>query len=225
MIDSGPNPTYSNIGALTQSYYTQTLQTLIESLELALTEGLALSEELEVELDLDALLRMDTTSRYDAWTKAIGAGWMSPNEARLRENMEPVEGGDTPYLQQQNWSLAQLNKRDINAQQPGQAPQGGDAFGVPGDPDPGFGEPEEEPAETAAPQVSEVDDEGAEDDLEDNSDWGTAKKPRKKALPSASTKAEDVGGDVAPDSDAASLESARALAAALITKFSSTEVL
>jgi phage portal protein BeeE len=27
-------------------------------------------------------------------------------------NLKPVEGGDTPYLQQQNYSLAALNKRD-----------------------------------------------------------------------------------------------------------------
>jgi phage portal protein BeeE len=43
---------------------------------------------------------------------------MKPNEARLKENLPPVEGGDTPYLQQQNWSLAQLDKRDIVADKP-----------------------------------------------------------------------------------------------------------
>jgi HK97 family phage portal protein len=112
MIGSA-NPTFQNIGSLTQSYYTQTLQSHIESLELALDEGLSLPDEYGVELDLDGLLRMDTSSRFDAWGKAIGAGWMSPNEARLRENLEPVAGGQTPYLQQQNWSLAQLDKRTM----------------------------------------------------------------------------------------------------------------
>jgi HK97 family phage portal protein len=112
MIGSA-NPTFQNIGSLTQSYYTQTLQSHIESLELALDEGLSLPTKYGVELDLDGLLRMDTSSRFDAWGKAIGAGWMSPNEARLRENLEPVEGGQTPYLQQQNWSLAQLDKRTM----------------------------------------------------------------------------------------------------------------
>ena len=37
---------------------------------------------------------------------------MSPNEARAAENMQPVAGGDSPYLQQQNYSLAALAKRD-----------------------------------------------------------------------------------------------------------------
>jgi HK97 family phage portal protein len=114
MIGAG-NPTFQNIGSLTQSYYSQTLQTLLESMELALDEGLGLPDRYAAEFDLDALLRMDTTARYDAYAKGLGSGWMSPNEARVRENYEPVAGGDTPYLQQQNWSLAQLDKRDINA--------------------------------------------------------------------------------------------------------------
>lgn len=121
MIGAG-NPTFANIGALTQSYYTQTLQSLIESLELCLGEGLALPSRYGVEFDIETLLRMDASSRYDNITKAIGAGWMSPNEGRLSENLPPVVGGDTPYLQQQNWSLAQLDKRDINAAPAGAAP-------------------------------------------------------------------------------------------------------
>ncbi len=55
---------------------------------------------------------MDTAARFDAWNKAVGGGWMSPDEARQRENMTPVPGGDTPYLQQQQYSLAALAKRD-----------------------------------------------------------------------------------------------------------------
>jgi HK97 family phage portal protein len=118
----GAQPTYNNVGALSQSYYTQTLQTLIESLELSLSEGLSLPTQYDIEFDLEALLRMDTASRYDAYSKAIGSGWMSPNEARERENLEPVEGGQTPYLQQQNWSLAQLDRREMPTENPQQAP-------------------------------------------------------------------------------------------------------
>ena len=121
MLGTGQNPTFQNIGALTQSYYTQTLQVLIESMELGLTEGFSLPTKYEIEFDLDPLLRMDPMSRYDSYGRAIGAGWMSPNEARQKENMNPVEGGDTPYMQQQNWSLAQLNKRTLPPE-PGTAP-------------------------------------------------------------------------------------------------------
>jgi hypothetical protein len=37
---------------------------------------------------------------------------MSPNEGRQKMDMKPVEGGESPYLQQQNYSLAALAKRD-----------------------------------------------------------------------------------------------------------------
>ena len=35
-----------------------------------------------------------------------------PNEGRADLNRLPVQGGNTPYLQQQNFSLAALDRRD-----------------------------------------------------------------------------------------------------------------
>jgi hypothetical protein len=56
---------------------------------------------------------MDTPSLIKACSEAIGGGGMSPNEARRRFlGLGKVKGGDTPYLQQQNYSLAALDKRD-----------------------------------------------------------------------------------------------------------------
>jgi HK97 family phage portal protein len=115
MVGVGPMPAYNNIEALNQQYYSQCLQAKIESIELLLDEGLGLVDTdagYGVELDLDALLRMDSATRFDTWGKAIGAGIMSPNEARAKADLPPVRGGDTPYLQQQNYSLAALDKRD-----------------------------------------------------------------------------------------------------------------
>jgi HK97 family phage portal protein len=112
MVGVGPAPTYNNIEALSQQYYTQCLQTLIESMELCLDEGLALPSGYGTELDLEGLLRMDTATQIDALNKAVGGGWMSPNEARAKRDMPPVKGGATPYLQQQNYSLAALDARD-----------------------------------------------------------------------------------------------------------------
>ena len=108
----GPAPANSTIDALGQTYYTDCLQTLIESFELCMDEGLSLPGNYYTELDLDGLLRMDTAARYDAKNKAVGGGWMSPNEARQSENLKAVDGGESPYLQQQNYSLAALAKRD-----------------------------------------------------------------------------------------------------------------
>ena len=84
--------------------------------ELLLDEGLALPVRLYTELDLDALLRMDTATKVKAAADLIGSGAWAPNEARARWfNLPAVEGGDSPYLQQQNFSLAALAKRDAQA--------------------------------------------------------------------------------------------------------------
>lgn len=107
-IGAGPTAPYSGVESMSLSYYADCLQVLIEALELALDEGLNLPPTLRTEFDLDHLLRMDTISRYDAYGKAIGAGWLTPNEARRKESLPPVDGGDFCYLQQQNYPLADL---------------------------------------------------------------------------------------------------------------------
>lgn len=111
-LASGPNPTFNNIGALNQDYYTQTLQTLIEAAEALLDDGLALPAGYQTEFDLDGLLRMDPLSRAETAAKLVGAGVLAPNEARLKENLAPVDGGDSPMIQQQNFSLSAMAKRD-----------------------------------------------------------------------------------------------------------------
>jgi HK97 family phage portal protein len=108
----GPAPTYNNIQSLNVEYYANCLQILIESLELCLDEGLELPAPYHAEFDLDALLRMDTLTAVDVATKEVTGGIAKPNEARAKMNRKPVVGGDTPYLQQQNYSLAALDRRD-----------------------------------------------------------------------------------------------------------------
>jgi phage portal protein BeeE len=115
MVGIGQPPTYNNIEALNQAYYSQCLQSLIENIELLLDEGLELPKPYGTEFDLDDLLRMDTATKVKAAADAIGSGGMAPNEARKRYfDLAPVKGGDSPYLQQQNFSLAALDERDKN---------------------------------------------------------------------------------------------------------------
>lgn len=121
MVGVGDPPTYTNIEALNQQYYSQCLQGLIESIELLLDEGLELPKPYGTEFDLDGLLRMDSATLIDAEAKAVGGGIKSPNESRRRLNLPPVTGGETPYLQQQNYSLAALDRRD-RATTPDRAP-------------------------------------------------------------------------------------------------------
>lgn len=114
MVGIGPMPTYNNIQALNQQYYTQCLQALIEAIELLLDEGLELPAPFGTEFDLDGLLRMDTATQYSAIADGIKGGFLAPNEGRAKINLKPVKGGETPYLQQQNFSLAALAERDRN---------------------------------------------------------------------------------------------------------------
>lgn len=48
-----------------------------------------------VEFNLEGLLRGDIVSRYNAYQLGINNGWLSANEIRESENMNPIEGGDT----------------------------------------------------------------------------------------------------------------------------------
>lgn len=48
----------------------------------------------EIKFLLDGLLRGDTGSRYEAYAKGRQWGWLSPNDIREKEDMNPIEGGD-----------------------------------------------------------------------------------------------------------------------------------
>jgi HK97 family phage portal protein len=138
MIGVGPPPSYNNVEALNQQYYTQALQNPIESIELLMDEGLNLNLQTGVEFDLDQLIRMDTTARVAAAEKAIGAAVMAPNEARKRWfGLRPMPGGETPYMQQQNFSLAALAERDRDKPfaKPAPAPAALPAASADGEPD------------------------------------------------------------------------------------------
>jgi HK97 family phage portal protein len=53
-------------------------------------------EEYFAEHVLDMLLRGDTKSRFEAYGKGIQDGWLTRNEAREKENMNPLGGLDKP---------------------------------------------------------------------------------------------------------------------------------
>lgn len=109
-IGVGELPSYDNIQALNTEYYTRCLQIQIESAELCLDEGLEMKNGIGTEFDLDGLLRMDSAAQMEVLDKSKGI--MSPNEQRKKLDLKPTKGGDSPMLQQQNFSLAALAKRD-----------------------------------------------------------------------------------------------------------------
>jgi HK97 family phage portal protein len=126
MVGAASVPPNNNVEALQLQYYSQCLQSLIESLEATLDDGLGLcvgaNKFVGTEMHLDDLLRMDTMTLTSALKEQVGAGIATPNEARRRLNLSPVAGGDTPYLQQQNYSLSALDKRDTGEDPFGKKP-------------------------------------------------------------------------------------------------------
>lgn len=121
LVGIGAVPANSTPETLQIQYYSQCLQNLIECIEILLDEGLemttnAAGQRIGTEMDLDDLIRMDTSSKVKASADAIKGGGMAPNEARARYlDLGPVPGGDAPYLQQQNYSLEALAKRDARS--------------------------------------------------------------------------------------------------------------
>jgi HK97 family phage portal protein len=108
----GALPVGSTIDALNQVYYSDCLQGLSEPLEMCLDEGLALPAGYHTKFDLDGLLRMDQMAQITMLAESVKSGMRAPDEARAKMNLPPVPGGKFPYLQQQNYSLEALAKRD-----------------------------------------------------------------------------------------------------------------
>lgn len=134
-IGVGVMPTNNNVQALNVEYYSQCLQVLLEAAELCLDEGLEMKDGIGTEFDTDNLLRMDSVTQMDVLDKSKGI--MSPNEQRKKLDLKPAAGGDSPMLQQQNFSLEALAKRDSQE----------DPFGTAAKPTP---EPPAEPEDDAA---------------------------------------------------------------------------
>jgi len=119
MVDSSQQPPYANSEASALQYHSQCLQTHLTAIEVALDFGLELPAPYGTEFDLDDLIWMDTATKTKAAHDAIGAGAMTPNEARRKcFGLGPVPGGDTPYLQQQYVSLEALANRDLGVTAP-----------------------------------------------------------------------------------------------------------
>lgn len=111
-LQTGQMPTFSNIGVLNTQYYDEALKPHIEAFERLMTDEVVMKNEYSLELDLSGLLRMDPKTRAETREIDMRAGALMINEGRAQENRPPVPGGNTTYLQQQNYSLEALAKRD-----------------------------------------------------------------------------------------------------------------
>lgn len=111
-IGVGQAPSYNNIQALNGEYYSQCLQSHIKAIQTLLNTDLETKDNESFRFDLDALLMMDTKTLMETLKEGVGSAIYAPNEARKKLNLKPLNGGDEGYLQQQNYSLDALAKRD-----------------------------------------------------------------------------------------------------------------
>jgi HK97 family phage portal protein len=63
-----------------------------------------------MEFDMNAFVRPDTTVRYEAYSKAIQAGVMTPNEARSRENLAYRKEADRLFIQGANVPMDKVDE-------------------------------------------------------------------------------------------------------------------
>ncbi len=109
--------TFSNIEAQQLSFVIDSLRPWLVRWEQAIARDLiAIDSDYYAEFLVDALLRGDTKSRYEAYSIGIQGGFLLRNEARERENLDPIEGGDV--------SLEPQNMAPAGSQEPGDGESG-----------------------------------------------------------------------------------------------------
>jgi HK97 family phage portal protein len=115
-VGVGATPTYQNAEILNQIYYNDCLQVHIEAEESLLDDGLGLDDvdgrRLESKFNVDDIMRMDSATQIKTINDSIAGGWLKPNEGRAKRGYSPAPGGNSPMMQQQNYSLDALAKRD-----------------------------------------------------------------------------------------------------------------
>jgi HK97 family phage portal protein len=110
MISDASKISYKNSEQLNRNYYTQTLQYHLESIEARIDQTFDLADRIYVKFDLDALLMMELDVRMAAYGVAINAGVMTINEARRKEKLPPMAGGDEPLVQKQYVPLSKVEE-------------------------------------------------------------------------------------------------------------------
>lgn len=100
LIGDLENATLNNSAELRQQFLDQTLLPIIElfedALELALLSEEDRAQGYEIEFDTSNFVRNDIEKRFAALKTGIESGVLTLNEARYREGLPPVDGGDTP---------------------------------------------------------------------------------------------------------------------------------
>ena len=116
IIGLDTNVTFSNVEQQGIFFATYTIQPLIRSIEQEITVKLLTTKEAgttEVRFNISSLLRADAKTRGEYFSALIRDGIVSINEAREKlENLNPVEGGDTHFVQVNLAPLKAMSEND-----------------------------------------------------------------------------------------------------------------
>ncbi len=139
-IGAGTIPAGQKVEDLNQIYYADCLQALMDAIQTLLVYGLGLETPKDgtqygVRFDLDDLLKMDGATLTNVLKEQSGAGLIKLDEGRRRLNLPPMTGGGAAYLQQQNYSVEALSKRDASADPFGKTPAAAPPAAPPAPPD------------------------------------------------------------------------------------------
>ncbi|GAG83485.1 unnamed protein product, partial [marine sediment metagenome] len=111
--------TFSNIEHQSQEYVSDTLTPWFVRWEQAIRMQLMTpqqqAESLYVKHNANALLRGDLKSRYEAYASGIVNGWFTRNEAREREELNPIDGLDEPLVP---LNMAVVGEEPVEEEQP-----------------------------------------------------------------------------------------------------------
>jgi HK97 family phage portal protein len=110
--------TFSNIEQQGMEFVRYTLRPWCTLWQQAIQRDLLQDDELFAEFLLDDLQRGDTASRYGAYSVGLQSGFLTRNEVRSWENLNPLPGGDRLM---EPLNMAPLGQRQEEAQSTSQA--------------------------------------------------------------------------------------------------------
>jgi HK97 family phage portal protein len=102
MINRMDATAFNNVETMSRQFYVSTLASWIEAAEAVLDKLFQLPPGESMEFDIETGLNQSNFDiRMKSYRDGIQGGILSPNEARAREKLAPVPGGDTVFLQSQ----------------------------------------------------------------------------------------------------------------------------
>ena len=136
MIADLDRATFSNIEQQSLEFVMHTMTPWAERWEASIEAELLLDNDpLEIEFEFANLMRGDAASRSAYYQSGIQNGWLTRNEARIAENLNPIDGLDEPLRPLNMVEENHADKTDPETQRTGQRPDDtsesdSDAFGA-----------------------------------------------------------------------------------------------